>query len=82
LALFLGVWVCGGIYALLGSISYAELGAMIPRSGGQYVFARHAIGEYAGFIVGWSDWLSTVGSTAAVALVIGSFSGALFPRLS
>ena len=80
--LFLGVWVVGGIYALLGSISYAELGAMIPRSGGQYVFARHAIGEYAGFIVGWSDWLSTVGSTAAVALVIGSFAGALFPGLN
>jgi APA family basic amino acid/polyamine antiporter len=80
--LFLGVWVVGGIYALLGSISYAELGAMIPRSGGQYVFARHAIGEYAGFLVGWRDWLSTVGSTAAVALVIGSFAGSLFPRLN
>lgn len=80
--LFLGVWVVGGIYALLGSISYAELGAMLPRSGGQYVFARYAISEYAGFIVGWSDWLATCGSTAAVALVVGSFTGALFPSLS
>jgi APA family basic amino acid/polyamine antiporter len=79
--LFLGVWLLGGIYALLGAISLSELGAMIPRSGGQYVFARYALGEYAGFIVGWSDWISTCGSAAAVSLVIGEFSGALFPIL-
>ena len=80
--LFLGVWIVGGIYALLGAISYAELGAMLPRAGGQYAFTRHALGEYAGFIVGWSDWLATCGSTAAVALVVGSFAGALFPAIS
>ena len=79
--LFLGVWLIGGLYALLGAISIAELGAMIPRSGGQYAFARYALGEYAGFIVGWSDWISTCGSAAAVSLVIGEFSGALFPSL-
>jgi APA family basic amino acid/polyamine antiporter len=79
--LFLAVWIVGGIYALLGAISYAELGAMIPRAGGQYAFARYALGDYAGFIVGWSDWLSTCGSTAAVALVIGTFTVALFPAL-
>ena len=78
---FIGVWIVGGLYALLGAISLAELGAMIPRSGGQYVFARYALGEYAGFIVGWSDWISTCGSAAAVSLVIGEFSGALFPVL-
>jgi APA family basic amino acid/polyamine antiporter len=77
--LYLSVWVIGGMYALLGAVQIAELGTMIPRSGGQYVFARHALGEYAGFIVGWSDWISTCGSTAAVAIVIGEFSGALFP---
>jgi APA family basic amino acid/polyamine antiporter len=80
--LFLGVWILGGLYALLGAVSLAELGAMIPRSGGQYVFARYALGEYAGFIVGWSDWISTCGSAAAVSLLIGKFSGALFPILS
>jgi len=80
--LFLGVWLIGGLYALLGAVQIAELGTMIPRSGGQYVFARHALGEYAGFIVGWSDWISTCGSTAAVSLVIGEFAGALFPSLS
>jgi len=80
--LFLLVWLAGGLYALLGAISVAELGAMIPRSGGQYVFARYALGEYAGFIVGWSDWISSCGSTAAVALVIGTFSEALIPALA
>lgn len=78
---FLLVWVAGGVYALLGSICLAELGTMIPRSGGQYIFSRYALGEYAGFIVGWSDWISTCGTTAAVSLVIGTFSGALIPAL-
>ena len=81
-ALFLLVWLAGGLYALLGAISIAELGAMIPRSGGQYVFSRYALGEYAGFVVGWSDWISSCGSTAAVALLIGTFSGALIPALT
>ena len=80
--LFLGIWVVAGVYALLGAITMAELGAMLPRSGGQYVFARYALGEYAGFIVGWTDWIATCGSTAAIALVIGNFAVALFPALS
>ena len=79
--LFLLVWLAGGLYAFLGAISLSELGAMLPRSGGQYVFSRYALGEYAGFIVGWSDWISSCGSTAAVALLIGTFAGALFPLL-
>jgi len=80
--LFLSVWAAGGLYALLGALQLAELGTMIPRSGGQYVFSRYALGEYPGFIVGWSDWISSCGTTAAVSLVIGEFSGALFPVLS
>ena len=46
------------------------------------MFARYALGEYAGFIVGWSDWISTCGSAAAVSLLIGEFAGALFPALN
>lgn len=80
--LFLGVWVLGGLYALLGAISLAELGTMIPRSGGQYVYSRYALGEYPGFIVGWSDWISSCGSTATVSLLIGEFSGALVPAFA
>ena len=79
--LFIGVWLAGGLYALLGAISVAELGTMIPRSGGFYVFVRRALGPYAGFVVGWSDWLSTCGTTAAVAIVMGEYTSALFPRL-
>ena len=80
--LFLGVWILGGIYALLGASSLAELGAAIPRSGGQYNYSRRALGEYAGFIVGWSDWISTCGTNAVVALVIGNYSGVLIPALA
>jgi basic amino acid/polyamine antiporter, APA family len=80
--LFFGVWVVGGLYALVGASSMAELGASIPRSGGQYNFSRRALGDYAGFIVGWSDWLSTCGTAAAVAIVIAEYSGSLFPALA
>jgi APA family basic amino acid/polyamine antiporter len=80
--LFFGVWVAGGLYALSGASSLAELGAAIPRSGGQYNFSRRALGEYAGFIVGWSDWLSTCGTAAAVAIVIGEYSGELIPAIA
>lgn len=75
---FLLVWLAGGAFALLGVNAVAELGTMIPRSGGPYVFTARALGPYAGFVVGWSDWLSTCGTTAAVSLVIGEYSAALF----
>src|SRR5437763_9111720 len=80
-SLFIGVWLIGGLYALLGTINVAELGAMLPRDGGFYVYARRALGAYAGFVIGWSDWLSTCGTTAAIALVIGEYTIALFPAL-
>jgi APA family basic amino acid/polyamine antiporter len=80
--LFMAVWVLGGLYAMLGAIALAELGTMLPSSGGQYVFARYAIGDYAGFIVGWSDWLSTSGTVAAVSIVVGEYSSALFPAIT
>ncbi len=80
--LFIGVWILGGLYALLGAISIAELGTMIPRSGGQYVFAHHALGEYAGFVVGWSDWISTCGASSFISLVIAGYAGVLFPSLA
>ncbi|MDQ6829726.1 MAG: amino acid permease, partial [Gemmatimonadota bacterium] len=80
-ALFFGVWIAGALYALLGALNLAELGAMIQRSGGQYVFARHAFGPYTGFFIGWSDWLSTSASTAAVSFVIGESAAVLVPAL-
>src|SRR5688500_10531898 len=77
---FMAVWVVGALYALLGANALAELGTVVPRSGGQYVFVRHALGDYAGFGVGWSDWISTCGTTAAVAIVVGEYSVGLFPE--
>lgn len=81
LGLFFAVWIGGALYALLGALQLAELSASIPRSGGQYNFSRRALGEYAGFVVGWGDWLSTCGTLAAVGIVIGEYSGKLFPLL-
>ena len=78
---FISVWIVGGLYALLGANALAELGTMVPKSGGQYVFVRHALGNYAGFVVGWSDWISTCGTTAAVSIVLGEYAVILFPEL-
>lgn len=80
--LFFTVWIVGGLYALLGANSVSELGTMLPVSGGQYVYARHALGPYAGFLVGWADWVSTCGSVAAVAIVVAESLGALFAPLA
>jgi basic amino acid/polyamine antiporter, APA family len=80
--MFIAVWIAGGMYALLGAVSVAELGTMLPRSGGQYIFARHTFGDYAGFIVGWSDWISTCGATAFISLLAAQYTAVLFPSLA
>src|SRR5690349_4989478 len=80
--LFIGIWIVGGLYALLGAVSIAELGAMIPRSGGFYVFAHRALGNYAGFIVGWSDWMSTCATLAVISMVVGEYMGVLVPAVA
>jgi basic amino acid/polyamine antiporter, APA family len=80
--LFLGVWVVGGLYALLGAMSLAEPAAMVARSGGQYVFVRRALGEYPGFVVGWTDWLSTCASVSLGAMVITEYLEPLLPALA
>jgi basic amino acid/polyamine antiporter, APA family len=77
--LFFSVWFGGALYALVSAFQLAELGSAIPKSGGQYNFSRRAIGDFAGFIVGWSDWLSTCGTTGAVGIVIGEYMARLFP---
>lgn len=78
-SLFLGVWVLGALYALIGAFAASELGAMVPRSGGWYVFTRRALGDYPGFVVGWTDFLANCGTTAAVAMVVGEYLGNFFP---
>ncbi len=76
--LFVGIWIVGGLYAFLGANALSELGTMLPKSGGQFVFARHAFGDYAGFVVGWMDWISTSASVAAISIVIGESLASVF----
>ena len=80
-ALFIGVWMFGGLYALLGAISLAEPGAMLARSGGQYVIVRRGLGEYPAFVVGWSDWISTCGPVALGGMVFMEYLAPLVPGL-
>ena len=77
--LYLLAWVLGGVNALFGASAFAELGAMIPRSGGLYVFARRAFGEGLGFFLGYTDWLTLAVSTAALLLLIGEYTTAVIP---
>jgi APA family basic amino acid/polyamine antiporter len=80
--LFLGVWAAGGLYALFGAMTMAELVVMIPLSGGQYVYARRALGEYAGFVIGWTDWISSCASGAAGAIALGELGAQVMPALA
>jgi APA family basic amino acid/polyamine antiporter len=53
--LILLAWLVGGLYALCGAFALAELGAALPRAGGWTIYARRALGDRAGFAVGWID---------------------------
>ena len=55
--LLIGLWVFGGLFTMLGAISCAELAAMYPHAGGQYVFLREAYGEFWAFLFGWTQFL-------------------------
>ena len=72
-------WILGGVYALLGAVSVAELAAMLPEAGGFYVYARRAFGNGPGFVVGWSDWVNQVAAISYAALTAAAFLGTLWP---
>jgi APA family basic amino acid/polyamine antiporter len=80
--LILVFWIVGGIYALLGAVSVAELAAMLPRAGGFYVYARRAFGSGAGFVVGWSDWINEVAALAYGSITAMTFLAALWPAVA
>lgn len=75
-------WVVGGIYTLLGSVCMAELGTMMPQAGGYYVYARRGFGNWVGFGVGWTDWLTYCTVLAYVSIGLAEFSGVLLPALA
>jgi len=80
--LILAVWVIGGIYALLGSVSVTELAVMLPQAGGFYVYARRAFGGGAGFAVGWGDWVNNCAALAYVSYGAAGYVIALLPSLA
>lgn len=77
--LFSGVWILGGIATLLGAFCYAELVAMMPRSGGPYAFLKAAYPPIWTFLRGWAMFfVSETGAIAAVALVFAGYANALW----
>jgi APA family basic amino acid/polyamine antiporter len=81
--LFLGVWILGGLISLCACFAFAELGAIFPDSGGQYVYMREAYGDLVGFLYGWMIFtVSNGGTIAALSMASASYLGAVFPALS
>ncbi len=81
--LVLLAWVLGGVLALAGGLTYAELGAMYPRSGGLYVFLAEAYGPLWGFLFGWAGLLVVLtGSVATVAVGFAEYFSYFVPALS
>ena len=80
--LYMSAWALGGVITLLGAVIYAELGAMIPRAGGPYVFAHRAFGNGMGFFVGYGDWLNFGLGHAFLILLVSEYLGAVIPILS
>src|SRR5688572_18315383 len=77
------LWVVGGALALCGAASYAELGSMMPKAGGEYVYLREAYHPAVGFMSGWVSL--TAGFSAAIAisaLTFARYMGRVFPSLS
>ena len=76
------VWVAGGLYTLLGAVCLTELGTMAPQAGGYYVYARRAFGDWVGFAVGWTDWITYCAVLAYVSIAMAEFLGVLVPALA
>ncbi|MFY9821281.1 MAG: APC family permease, partial [Thermoanaerobaculia bacterium] len=72
-------WTVGGVYTLLGAVCLAELGTMLPQAGGYYVYARRGFGDWVGFGVGWTDWLTYGTVLAYVTIGLAEFSGVVVP---
>jgi len=79
----LAAWALAGVLTITGALSCAELAAMMPRAGGQYVFLREAYGAGVGFLFGWAMLLVVqTGTIAAVAVAFANFLGVLLPWIS
>src|SRR5271170_6488907 len=72
-------WMVGGLLSFFGALTYAELGAMKPKAGGEYVYVRDAYGPLAGFLYAWTTFLiskpaSIATITTGLVRVLGTFS--------
>lgn len=72
----LAVWLVGGIFSLFGALSFAELAAMLPQTGGQYVYLREAYGPLVSFLCGWSFFLAAqTGGISVLAVGFARYMG-------
>ena len=81
--LFIAGWLITGFMTVVGALAYGELAAMMPQTGGQYVFLRESLGPIWGFLYGWTLFLVIqTGTIAAVAVGFGKFLGVWAPSIS
>jgi APA family basic amino acid/polyamine antiporter len=78
-ATILAVWLLGGLYTLVGASCLTELGAALPQAGGYYVYARRAFGDWVGFAVGWTDWITYCAVLGYVSIGMSEFLARLVP---
>jgi APA family basic amino acid/polyamine antiporter len=77
---FLAAWFAGGALAFAGAMAYAELAALRPRAGGEYVYLHAAFGRLAAFLTGWTSFVAGFsGAIAASAIVLTFYLGRFFP---
>lgn len=77
------LWIVGGVIALCGALCYAELGAAMPRSGGEYHYVGELFHPSLGFVSGWvSATIGFAAPTALVAMTFGAYLQAVFPAVS
>lgn len=76
----IGIWLVGGVMALTGALTFAELGGMMPGAGGVYVYLNEAYGPLAGFLYGWAYFLvCNTGGIAALSLAFATYLGHFIP---
>lgn len=81
--LLVAAWVITGLMTLIAALSYGELAAMFPKSGGQYQYLKEGYGEMTAFLFGWAMFaVIQSGTAAAVAVAFGKFTGVLVPAFS
>ena len=79
----IGAWLAGGVLAFAGAMAYAELAALRPKAGGEYVYLREAFGPVAAFLTGWTSFVAGFsGAVAASAVGFASYLGRFVPAAS